>query len=371
MNKKELARKILKRAKISINGDKPYDIQIKNEELYKRFFRYGTVGLGEAYMDGWWDAEKLDEFFYRALSANLKEIPEIKNWRFAFFILKRLIANAGAEINAFNIGKKHYDIGNDLFELMLDKRMVYSCGYWKNANNLDEAQEDKLDLVCRKLYLKPGMKVLDIGCGWGGLVEYMARKYNVKAVGITVSEEQAKYSREICKNLPVEIKLRDYRNIKGSFDRIVSIGMIEHVGYKNYRCYMRKIYDLLNDNGLFLLHTIGGNKSVFATDPWIDKYIFPGGMLPSIKQIGAATENLFVMEDWHNFGQDYDKTLMAWFENFHRHWPKISAKYGERFYRMWKYYLLSCAGLFRSRKTQVWQIVFSKSGVKGGYDAIR
>jgi len=371
--KEDLAQKILNRAGITINGDKPYDIQIKNNKFYKRVFSYGTLGLGEAYMDGWWEAEKLDEFFYKAigLRANHTFVPELLNWRFILFILKHLITNAGARMKAFNIGKNHYDIGNDLFELMLDKRMIYSCGYWKNAHNLDEAQEAKLDLICQKLHLKPGMRVLDIGCGWGGLAEYMARKYSVEVVGITVSEEQAKYARRICKNLPVEIKLCDYRDLKGKFDRVVSIGMFEHVGRKNYRRYMRTIWELLKDEGLFLLHTIGGNISVYATDPWIDKYIFPGGMLPSIKQISASIERLFVMEDWHNFGADYDKTLMAWFENFDRGWSRISEKYGERFYRMWKYYLLFCAGFFRLRQGQLWQIILSKKGVKGGYESIR
>jgi cyclopropane-fatty-acyl-phospholipid synthase len=254
---------------------------------------------------------------------------------------------------------------------MLDKQMAYSCGYWRDAGNLDEAQENKLDLICRKLGLQPGTKVLDIGCGWGSLAKYAAEKYKAEVVGITVSQEQVDLARKICGGLPVEIKLMDYRDIRGQFDRIVSVGMIEHVGYKNYRTFMEVTHRCLQGDGLFLLHTIGSNKSRTSVDPWINKYIFPNGMLPSIKQLGSAIEGLFVMEDWHNFSADYDKTLMAWDGRFEDSWEKLKSKYDEGFHRMWRYYLLSCAGSFRARKNQLWQIVLSKRGISGGYQSLR
>ena len=255
---------------------------------------------------------------------------------------------------------------------MLDKRMNYSCAYWKGADSLDLAQENKLELICRKIDLKPGMRVLDIGCGWGAFGKYAAVKYNIEVVGITVSKEQVEFGKELCKGLPVEIRLMDYRDVNEKFDRIVSVGMIEHVGYKNYNTFFKVANKCLSDHGLFLLHTIGNIKSKKATDPWTDKYIFPNGLLPSIAQLGKAIENLFVMEDWHSFGQDYDKTLMAWYENFEKNWDKIKNKYSERFYRMWKYFLLSAAGSFRSRRRdQLWQIVLSKNGIPGGYQSIR
>jgi cyclopropane-fatty-acyl-phospholipid synthase len=272
---------------------------------------------------------------------------------------------------AFEVGEKHYDIGNDLYSRMLDKRMVYTCGYWKEAQNLDQAQEAKLDLVCRKIGLKPGQKVLDIGCGWGSFAKFAAEKYNAKVVGVTISKEQAEFASKLCNGLDVEIRIQDYRSVNEQFDHIVSLGMFEHVGYKNYKTFMRTAHKCLKDGGLFLLHTIGGNESVVSTDPWVHKYIFPNGMLPSIKQIGESIENLFVMEDWHNFGTYYDKTLQAWYENFKAHWNEISDKYNERFYRMWTYYLLMSAGAFRARSTQLWQIVLSKDGVSGGYKSIR
>jgi cyclopropane-fatty-acyl-phospholipid synthase len=254
---------------------------------------------------------------------------------------------------------------------MLDKRLVYSCGYWRNARTLNQAQESKLDLICRKIGLKRGMKVLDIGCGWGSFVKYAAEKYGASVVGITVSREQVALARDSCKGLPVQIRLQDYRDLDETFDHVVSVGMFEHVGYKNYQAFMKCVHKCLKDDGLFLLHTIGNNTSVKAPEPWTHKYIFPNGLLPSIKQIGAAIEGLFIMEDWHNFSADYDKTLMAWHRNFMKSWDKIKSNYDERFYRMWRYFLLSNAGAFRARKNQLWQVILSKRGVEGGHISIR
>lgn len=368
---KEVIKSLLDEAHITINGLGDSDIQIRNPEFYNRVLRDGILGLGETYMDGWWDVKKPDDFFYRLINASLQE--KVKSWKIVSHVLKAKIFNAGNLSKAYEVGTRHYDLGNHLFEKMLDKRMVYSCGYWKNARTLDEAQEAKLDLICRKLYLKPGMRVLDVGCGWGSFCKYAAEKYGVAAVGITISKEQAELARELCKGLNVEIKLVDYRVLTADrpFDRIVSVGMFEHVGYKNYRTYMNIMRGLLSNDGLFLLHTIGSNKSLYTTDPWTNKYIFPNSMLPSISQIGESIEKLFVMEDWHNFGIYYDQTLMAWYENFYHSWDELKAEYDERFYRMWKYYLLSCAGSFRARKNQVWQIVLSKNGLKNGYQTIR
>lgn len=359
---------LLAKADIKIDGNHPWDIQVKNDKFYSRVVAQGTLGFGESYMDGWWDCKELDVACTKLLSARLQN--EVRPKSDVLLWLKAKLVNAQSKSRAFRIGEHHYDIGNDLYKAMLDKRMVYTCGYWKDAKSLDKAQEDKLDLVCKKIGLKPGMTVLDIGCGWGSFLKFAAKKYKVKGVGVTVSAEQVKLGKELCKGLPVEFRLQDYREVDEKFDRIVSLGMFEHVGYKNYRTYMEVASRCLKDDGLFLLHTIGGNRSVTRTDPWIGKYIFPSSMLPSIAQIGKSIEGLFVMEDWHNFGADYDKTLMAWFENFEKAWPELKKNYDERFYRMWKFYLLSCAGSFRSRMNQLWQVVLSKNGVPKGYDRI-
>jgi cyclopropane-fatty-acyl-phospholipid synthase len=365
-----IIKKLLTEADIRINGDRPSDIIVHNEKLYARVLSQGSLGLGESYMDGWWDCNTLDGFFFKLFRADIQhKIPHNINTMFAY--LKSKLINLQSKDRAFQVGQQHYDLGDDLFKAMLDARMIYSCAYWKYANNLDQAQENKLELICKKLQLKPGMKLLDIGCGWGGLALYAAQKHDVNVVGITISKEQAKYAQEITKGYPVEIRLQDYRDLHEQFDRIVSVGMFEHVGYKNYQTFINICHQLLKDDGLFLLHTIGGNKSFTRGDDWLNKYIFTNGMLPSIAQVAKTIEGKFVMEDWHNFGADYDKTLMAWYQNFERNWPQLQPKYGDRFKRMWDYYLLSCAGLFRARHIQLWQIVLSKKGVVGGYVSVR
>jgi cyclopropane-fatty-acyl-phospholipid synthase len=367
---KQAAERLLAKADIRINGTRPWDIQVHDERLYHRVLSGGRLALGESYMDGWWDVAALDEFFLRVLRAHLER--ELRDLKTLLLIAHSRIFNRQSRRRAFEVGEEHYDLGNDLYEAMLGKRMVYTCAYWKDAKDLDEAQEAKLDLVCKKIGLKAGDRILDIGCGWGSFAKFAAEKYGANVVGITVSVEQAELARERCKGLPVEIRVQDYREVREEFDHIISLGMFEHVGYKNYRTYMEVAYRCLKEGGLFLLHTIGNNRTVHMSDPWFDKYIFPNGMLPSIAQVGKSIENLFVMEDWHNFGADYDKTVSAWFKNFDAAWPQLQAKYGERFYRMWKYYLLSMAGAFRSRQNnQLWQVVLSKGGVPGGYLSIR
>lgn len=370
MKARALVEKHLRMAGIEINGPHPWDFRVNNPRIFDRIIRQGSLGLGEAYMDGWWDTKKLDEFFVRILSASLEEKVR-GDWRMLPYFLRQYLFGMLSKSRAFLIGKTHYDLGNDLYRVMLDQHLIYTCAYWKNARNLDEAQKAKLDLVCRKLNLQPGQKVLDIGCGWGGFAKFAAENYGAHVVGITVSEEQKILGDQLCRGLPVEIRLQDYRQLNEKFDHIVSLGMFEHVGSWKYRTYLQVAHRCLKDAGLFLLHTIGGNYSVRTTDPWIHKYIFPVGMIPSVAQIGRATEKLFVVEDWHNFGPDYDKTLMAWDENFQKDWEKIQENYDERFYRMWRYYLLCCAGSFRARKNQLWQIILSKNGVPGGYQSVR
>jgi cyclopropane-fatty-acyl-phospholipid synthase len=367
---KEIIKSLLKTAGVKINGHNDYDIQVLNENVYGRVLRQGALGLGESYMDGWWDCPRLDKFFYKVLAVDLEQ-KITGDWDIMFRVVSNVILNAGRKSKAFEVGKKHYDTGNDLFRATLDKRLTYSCGYWKDTKSLDQAQEAKLDLICKKIGLKKGQTILDIGSGWGSLMGYAAEKYGAKATGVTISKEQKKYVDERYRNLPVKTKLQDYRDIKGKFDHIASLGMFEHVGYKNYRTFMEVAHNALSDDGLFLLHTIGSNNSIKGVDPWMGKYIFPNGMIPSIQQIGKSIEGLFVMEDWHNLSTNYDQTLMAWHSNFEKNWNQIKPNYDERFHRMWRYYLLLSAASFRARKNQLWQIVLSKNGVPGGYKSIR
>ncbi|MFA6160623.1 MAG: cyclopropane fatty acyl phospholipid synthase [Patescibacteria group bacterium] len=369
-NLRQSVESILQDTDVQINGSRPWDIKVKDERFYARVLAHGTLGFGESYMDGWWECDRIDELVSRLLRSDVRSKLKPNFTLVKNAILARAL-NLQSGRRAFKIGEAHYDIGNDLYRAMLDRRMVYTCGYWINSSDLNQAQEAKLDLVCRKIGLKPGQKVLDIGCGWGSFAKFASEKYGVQVVGITVSKEQVKLAQESCAGLPIEIRLQDYRDVNEKFDHIVSLGMFEHVGVKNYRTYFEVVQRCLKDDGLFLLHTIGGNRSGNTTDPWIGKYIFPNSMLPSAQQIAKASEGLFVMEDWHNFSTDYDKTLMSWFNNFDSHWDELKTKYNERFYRMWKFYLLACAGTFRARQNQLWQIVYSKDGLKNGYASVR
>ena len=357
-------------------GPAPWDPRILDPHFYGRVLTQGSLGLGESYMDGGWDVDDLDGMLVRLIGVGADD--QVRGLLAAWDALRARFANLQNEARSFEVGERHYDLGNDLYRAMLGQRMVYSCGYWREANDLDGAQAAKLDLVCRKLGLRPGMHVLDIGCGWGEALKFAAERYGVRGVGVTVSREQADYARELCAGLPIEIRLQDYRELDagdGGFDRIFSIGMFEHVGMRNYATYFdvaRRCFAAdAPDGGLFLLHTIGGNRSVASTDPWIARYIFPNSMLPSAKQIGTAIEGRFVIEDWHNFGADYDRTLQAWRDNIERHWESLPPRYDERYRRMWRFYLAGSMASFRARHLQLWQIVLSPDGVPGGYIAPR
>ena len=360
---------LLAHVDVKVGGRRPWDILIHDPRLSRRVLMQGSLGAGESYMDGWWDCERLDELLARVLGADLDNrlgrLHEFWSNVVAF------VRNAQTRRRAFQVGERHYDIGDDLYAAMLDERMIYSCGYWHRASTLDSAQADKLDLVCRKLALQPGMRVLDIGCGWGGAAQFAAERYGVQVTGVTVSRNQALAAEARCRGLPVTVRLADYRDIEGRFDRIFSLGMFEHVGARNYGRFFRKVRELLAPDGLFLLHTIGSNWSSNSTDPWIERYIFPNSMLPSMAQIARALEHRWIIEDWHSFGADYDRTLMNWLRRFEASWPSIAARYGERFRRMWRFYLSVSAASFRVRRNQLWQFVLSPRGIPGGYPEVR
>jgi len=363
---KELIEQMLNHAEIQLNGSNPWDIAVRDERLYNRLLKQGELGFGESYVDGWWECERIDLLTEKIARADIHKKIRLNKTFIAKAALHYLF-NPQTKRKSKKVATDHYDIGNDLYSRMLDKEMSYSCGYWKYAGNLDQAQEHKLEMICQKLELKPGMRLLDIGCGFGAMAKHAAKNHGVEVVGITISKEQKALADEKCRGLPIEIRLTDYRDMHEEFDRIVSIGMFEHVGRKNYEAFMQVAHRNLKKEGLFLLHTIGNNRSVSTGSPWILKYIFPNSMIPSIKQIGKSIENRFLMEDWHNFGPDYEKTLLAWHKNFNDHWDEIKQHYDERFKRMWNFYLLYCAGAFKARYLQLWQVLLSKGSAAGSH----
>lgn len=365
----QLFEELLASVDVRVGGERPWDITIHHPDTAARVFSDGSLGMGESYMDGWWDSPRIDELLLRILQGHLDDRVG-KARVIALHLLDRLV-NRQSPQRAWQVGRAHYDLDHRIFEAMLDDRLNYSCGYWARATTLDQAQTDKLELTCRKLGLRAGMRLLDIGCGWGSLMGYAAEHFGVTCVGITISTEQAQYVRQRYAHLPVEVHLQDYRTFNDSgslrFDRIASIGMFEHVGHKNYRDFFSMALRSLDGTGLMLLHTIGRRRSDTAPDPWIDRYVFPNHELPSLAQITAACEGRFLIEDLENFGADYDRTLMSWHARLEAAWPALSGQHDERFRRMMRFYLLACAASFRARIDQLWQIVLSPSGVAGGY----
>jgi cyclopropane-fatty-acyl-phospholipid synthase len=350
-------------ADIRFDGRRPWDIRVHDARFFRAVLAGGTLGFGESYMDGWWDCEALDEMCCRAIRARLEERVPV-NLHTALAFASSFLLNLQTRRRARLVGRRHYDVGNDFFECMLDPSMQYSCAWFRDTNDLAQAQREKMDLICRKLGLEKGMSLLDIGCGWGGLARHASEHYGCRVVGITISEEQRRYGAELSRGLPVEIRLQDYREISEQFDRVVSVGMLEHVGPKNYRKYMRKVFETLRPGGVFVCQSIAANFSSHYPDPWVARYIFPNSMIPSATQVSKATEKLLVLEDVQNLGGDYEKTLKAWESNFRRSWHRFASRYGETFYRMWRFYLLGCAGAFRARGLQLFQFVFSKGGIR-------
>ena len=367
---REKIQELLSTVDIQLDGSRPWDLQVKNDQLFGRILGQGSLGLGEAYMEGWWDCEDLDGMFYRIIRSDIRS--KVTTLKDKLFYIHAHLVNRQKGKRAFEVGEQHYDVGNDLYERMLDKNMIYTCGYWQDAKNLDEAQEHKLELVCRKLKLEPGMRVLDIGCGWGGAARYMAKHYDVEVVGVSVSKEQVNLANEKAKAEGVNANFiyQDYRDVNQQFDRIYSLGMFEHVGFKNYQEYFEVSHRCLKEGGLFLLHTIGHWKTSPKVDPWIERYIFPNSILPSSELISKHTASLFSIEDWHNFGLDYVTTLEAWDKNSKEAWADLP-NYDEEFQRKWHYYLMCCSAAFQSYRNHLWQIVLSKGEQKEPYKAVR
>ena len=355
---------LLAAAGITVGGPEPWDITVHDERVWSRVLRDGTLGAGEAYVDGWWDSPALDQTVHRLQASRAVDVLR-DSWMLVPHLVRARVLNLQAVRRAFGSGQHHYDIGNELYEAMLDRRLLYTCALWSTgARTLDEAQEAKLALVCTKIGLRPGMRVLDLGCGWGGFAAYAAEHHGVEVVGLTVSREQVRLARERYAHLPIDIRLDDYRNATGTYDAVVSIGLMEHVGPKNYRAYMELVDRCLAPRGVAFVHTIGGNRARTHMDPWFDRYIFPNAVLPTLAQLATAMEGIFVPEDVHNIGEDYDRTLLAWFERFDAAWPTLRARYDDRFYRMWTYYLLGSAGSFRARAQQLFQIVMTRPGTR-------
>lgn len=342
------------------------DIVVYNEKAYDRILSSGELGFGESYMDGDWDCEDIEGMFIILGNRQDKLANKLKKHSIPFalasiksYIVSKLPNNTLSSSKT-NIST-HYDAGNDLFHKMLDKNMQYTCAYFNRPNmTLDEAQLAKIELIAHKLGLKPGMTLLDIGCGFGSLAKHLASKYGVYVDGVTLSKEQKKYADDHFSHPNVKIALLDYRNVKGEYDRVYSIGMFEHVGHKNYQTYFDKCYQLLKPNGVMLLHTIGTNYNPWKRSTFYNKYIFPEGELPNLIQLSKASIGKWNLEDMQNLGLSYAKTLRAWRANI-SDWEGLE-RYPVKFRRMWIFYLCSSIGGFvrKDPGCLLWQFVYTK-----------
>lgn len=364
MGYERTVRELLAPAGVTVNGSEPWDIRVHRESFFRRAL-HGSLGFGESYMDGDWDCEQLDELVARLTRARLWERVR-SDARTLLHVAAARTMNIWSRRSVSRKVAPHYNLGNDLFETILDtEHMAYTCAYFRDEHTtLEEAQTAKIELVCDKLDVQKGTRLLDIGCGWGGLAKYAARHRGAEVVGVTLSRDQAELGSERCRGLPVEIRTMDYRDVHGSFDRVASVGCLEHVGHRNHRTYFQKIHDCLPERGHAVVQTIGTDETAPLVGGFIDKYVFPLVNPPSIEQIGKAINGLFVLEDVQNIGPHYDPTLMEWNRRFQAAWSRLEPRYGHllggRFRRMFEFYLMGCAGYVRGRGAQVWQLVLAK-----------
>ncbi len=353
---------------LSSANARPADVIIHDPRFYRRVLFGGNLALGNSYIEGWWDAQRVDMTLHKLLRSGVfmkwyvRGHNQFVNW------LRSRVLNLQTINRSRRVVERHFDIGNELYEGMLDRNMQYSCGYWKGAQTLDESQINKMKLISDKLGLQQGMCVAELGGGFGGLSKFMAERGCSVSLW-NISHEQVNFAREFCAGLPVTIYEDDYRNAYGTYDRVVAIGLCEHVGHKNYRRpFFETVHRILKEDGLFLMQTIGATHRGFETEAWLNANIFPNSALPTMTRLARAFEPLFVLEDWHNLHLDYVQTLRAWRSNFHESWTELTEafpeKYDVRFKRMWDYYLNFAIGLFTSRAINISQFVFSKGGLR-------
>jgi len=364
---KPIIESLLEGTGVQLDGDRPWDIRVNRERLYRRALR-GSLGFGEAYINGDWDCEALDELFRRLLSANTQKRPLIRAARAVKSLQARLM-NLQTRRRSRAVAEEHYDLDHRMYALFLGPWNQYTCCFFDGTDDLERAEIAKLEMLCDKLELRAGDRLLDIGCGWGGFAKYAARTRGCEVTGISLSDAQIRYATEYTRGLPVTIRRLDYRDLPESglapFDKISIVGMIEHVGYKNYAELLGIVHDMLKPDGLFLLHTIGNNERSTVVDPWIEKYIFRNSMAPAMSHLADASEGRFVIEDWENYGHHYVPTLQAWYERFNANWDRIrtlitARPFDERFRRMWNYYLMSSKAAFDVEHLHLWQLVMTR-----------
>ena len=332
-----LVERVFAASDIAIDGSKPWDIRVTDNRFFRAVVTQGSLGLGEAYMNGWWKCEDLEELAYRLMRSG---IYKISLWMPIYLVanIHDAAINQQSKEKSLRVAERHYAMGNDIFLSFLGKYKNYSCGYFSDTDNLDQAQLQKLEKICRLLDLKPGDRVLDVGGGWGEFARYAATKYGCYVTSVNITDEQIKFAVEYCKGTSVDIRKCDYRDITGRYDKIAVIAMLTHVGPKNYRKFMEVADRCLEPGGMMLIESVGGHKSRKNCEAWINRYIFPGGVVPSLKQFDTAMAGRFSRKETDEFGGFYVHTLRAWNRNLMQAWPDHLRKYDERVRLMFEYF---------------------------------
>ena len=355
----------------SPNLEKPLTLKILNKKLNWKLLINPELSFPEAYMNG--EIKIENGSLYDFLNLTFENLGRREINTSGYFIKKilhfwRFLTNYNLPLKSKKNVERHYDLGEDLYDLFLDKEhRQYSCAYWKSSNEtLEQAQQNKINHIIKKLNLRPGHKVLDIGCGWGSMCFSIAKQSECEVTGITLSRNQYEYCKKRAKELGIDnqcnFELLDYRQLKGKFHRVVSVGMLEHVGRKFYKTYFKKIKDLMTDDGLGLIHTIGSTDPKGPPQPFIQKYIFPGGLVPSGSDLINAIEKTgLILSDMESLIHHYDKTLKSWLDRFLSNKEKAKRKYSERFCRMWEFYLAATSSAFHYRDLLVYQLQIVKN----------
>lgn len=356
----------------NVGSEPPIHLIIHNANTYDRILTFGALGFCEAYMEGWWDEENGQLFELLGL-LNRNHVIDKARENITIPLILQVVKQRLKTLpiliqNSRKNVQHHYDLGNEFYRIFLDPTMTYSCGYrLQETDSLEQMQLQKYDLICRKLELQPGESLIDIGCGWGGMLIYAAEHYGVSGTGITLSVEQARLAQERIEQRGlsdrIQILLKDYREVQGQYDKLVSIGMFEHVGKGNFMTFMQKSAELLTPQGIGLLHTIT-TESNERNGAWVDKYIFPGGYAPQFHELTQALwATKLVVAHCENLKPHYAETLKRWAQNFMGNRTQIAAldpAYDERFLRMWHMYLQSFEASFRYGNLQVYQLLFYK-----------